>query len=537
MEANQVVTQKQKGGLFARQKAQLEELRQSIHDDCRNFQVEVEKANAGKFKSMGENAYHQEKDAFVGIEPKEYVDNEVCGSVNLKSALKKYAVLCHFKNSLGTLKAVVIVAMIVLAIALLRLGRQLCFLALIPVVLGIIALILIARLNAVDMDEIIFWILDAVYGGTSPDYSVTTKAGKEYSANRAGYDRESNVDGSSIAEMEAALGISADRFSSMGILDLSSSKTAETGFVTSLQAEKAIKRHSSDGQTSTTNKTVFNGTYLVVNTPPDLKELGISTVKIDPISKIGRMVQDTVSGLSKTFQDFSFNTEELNDVMVCRISFLIFKDRDATEQAVQSILTPRFEEFLYALYKRYGAFHLRISESGVTFAADIEENEKKLDEGINLATDLIPDAALVTDGLRLFHFIKKDKGAKSNFHFDIAGDKRAYKYAVNGLTRPVFTNTSWQNWAYGKLLSSIENLFVWKSLGYFYNFFAGNKYVEGNENSIEEWEADIGNYIDTPYADVDNDWDDDLKKTWKAMKPYGKKLVQGKFDLDEVGIQ
>lgn len=124
-------------------------------------------------------------------------------------------------------------------------------------------------------------------------------------------------------------------------------------------------------------RTIFNGSIFVL---PFDKALVSSLnedktgIQIKPISKLGRLVQDTISSYSKSvFHDIPFSNEELNDVMKMQIErglLDIDKSKDDLEEELLKLLTTTLEEVFYQINLKYGSFYLKIKNKKLLLAID-----------------------------------------------------------------------------------------------------------------------------------------------------------------------
>lgn len=132
----------------------------------------------------------------------------------------------------------------------------------------------------------------------------------------------------------------------------------------------------SKGQKS--DKTVFNGIYISLEPVQDYQDFEKSDgllnqilqsdleIQIAPISKIGRLFQDTVSSISGALADVRFSNEELNDVLSLKIENLLSRTEKLKE--LSGKFSTSMEEILYQLYKNYGPFYMKIHKGKISIA-------------------------------------------------------------------------------------------------------------------------------------------------------------------------
>lgn len=123
-------------------------------------------------------------------------------------------------------------------------------------------------------------------------------------------------------------------------------------------SEVTAYTETNNGDGKSHKSTVFDGfvAYMLLDS---LVDSGLN-LQIKPISKVGRMLQDTVSGYSSKLSDIPFSNEELNDKMKMYVDTSIFNKSDMDTENVLKVITGTVEELVYKLYKVYGSFYLDI---------------------------------------------------------------------------------------------------------------------------------------------------------------------------------
>lgn len=102
------------------------------------------------------------------------------------------------------------------------------------------------------------------------------------------------------------------------------------------------------------------------NTVKKFLEDDFLEIQIAPISKLGRLFQDTVSSISGSLADIRFSNEELNDVMSLKTENLI--NKSLKNQQLEEKFSSRMEEAIYQLYSKYGPFYMKIHKGKIRLA-------------------------------------------------------------------------------------------------------------------------------------------------------------------------
>lgn len=89
-------------------------------------------------------------------------------------------------------------------------------------------------------------------------------------------------------------------------------------------------------------------------------------IQISPISKMGRLVQDTLSTISNTFSDVRFSNEELNDRLVLKTEG--YWNGTKNNEWLGQRFSTNLEEVFYQLYQHYGVFWTRMYRGKIWLA-------------------------------------------------------------------------------------------------------------------------------------------------------------------------
>lgn len=124
----------------------------------------------------------------------------------------------------------------------------------------------------------------------------------------------------------------------------------------------AEKRHVNE-KGNVSYSTVFDG--IVISLDPMSLSMEYD-IQISPISKMGRLVQDTLSTISNTFSDVRFSNEELNDRLVLKTEG--YWNGTKNNEWLGQRFSTNLEEVFYQLYQHYGVFWTRMYRGKIWLA-------------------------------------------------------------------------------------------------------------------------------------------------------------------------
>lgn len=237
-------------------------------------------------------------------------------------------------------------------------------LLIIPAVLLLVAFFYQQKRKAVD-DTIIWDIVESHY------------LYKGFNLNMDPVDSDTDLQ---MYELSELIDISLDRFRIVPNRKIEFSTNNGMGYVFQCIGET----QSTDEKGNIRYQTVFDGVVIKMTGHINTTHQSSANIQISPVSKLGRLFQDTISSISNHFSDVRFSNEDLNEVFVLKTEGM-FDRADKNEWIAQRFST-NMEEVIYQMYDHYGKFHMRVAGHKIwvafpsgSFAADILSRSGRFD--------------------------------------------------------------------------------------------------------------------------------------------------------------
>ena len=242
-----------------------------------------------------------------------------------------------------------------------------------------------------------------------------------------------------------------------------------------------VERTDSEGRTTRSEQTIFDGFSIVSRNKQPHNVLNGSVIKIRADHNLlSALTEDTVNSMIQSKREFSFNSEILNKHLDCKIRNTgLTADVDQKMFEVTKIITSAFEDRMIFLDERYNAFNMNIADNEFSFTANLKRGSfQKLQDG------------------ELFKFGSnyKDKNHNTDIFRDV-------------------------NFEYDRLYPILERLFLRKYFRVIYNYQMDNsRFSEYEHNKVDLYENEIKEVMDMPwkeFSEINKDYVKDLKETIK----------------------
>ena len=252
----------------------------------------------------------------------------------------------------------------------------------------------------------------------------------------------------------------------------------EIGDEFELELTDIVETKDKDGNTIRTEETVFDGFSITSKNKRPHNILNGSIIKIRDDNNIASaLLEDTVNSMIQNKRDFSFNSEQLNKHLDCRLARTgLTSDVDQKMFEVTKIITPAFEEKLLFLDERYNSFNMNLSDNEFSFTVNMKKNAfQKLQNG----------------ELFKFHSTYKERNHNTNIFSDV-------------------------NFEYDRLYPILERLFLRKYFRIIYNYQMDSTRFDNYEfEKTTQYENEIREIMNMSYKEfsqINGDYVKNLKE-------------------------
>ena len=261
------------------------------------------------------------------------------------------------------------------------------------------------------------------------------------------------------------------------------SYTGKYGFgnISDLKLIETVERQNKQtGEITKSDVEVFEGFRIKINFNKSMNKLRGNVIKIrDDEGVISSVTEDTINGIFDNKLDYTFNSEELNKSLDCRISgYSGFDDIDQMHREITKIITPTFEKHLLFLRERYNSFNMNISDNYISLSFNMDRS--------------------------FFQKIKHDEIFKLGNNYREENIKfNMIEPSTSGIT----------DFSYYKVLPVMERLYLFNYLTYLYlSYMDDENYFSINSDALNLYETEIKEIYTMEYEDLKNLYNDRIKQ-------------------------